>query len=287
MSSVAEIIVKQLIDTVDQTGLLPWQRPWTSAGRPRNVSGRPYRGINTLLLATAGYEDPRWLTFRQAKELGGFVRAGEHGMPVVFWKQTIVSQQEDDEGEPITDERVVPVLRYYTVFNVAQCEGLRLPPLVPWDPPPVHEMAEMILATIPQPPAIRYDGGDRAYYDIRTDTIHVPSKAFFRSATDWYQTLFHELVHATGHPKRLNRDGISDFDHFGSGRYAREELIAEIGSAILLAEAGLSPSVANSAAYLASWLKVLRSKRNEVIVAAGHADRAVSWLLERGERAVA
>ena len=205
-------------------GTVPWHKPWKArTGLPRNlVSKKSYRGINVFLLLAMSYESPFWLTFRQALQLGGTVRKGEKSCPVVFWKQATVEDKETREPQKI------PLLRYYHVFNVAQCDGLKR------DTEPVETFVntfikpDEIIAHMPQRPVIKY-GMARAFYSPREDYVGLPVKERFERAESFYATLFHEIVHSTGHESRLNRATLTDKAGFGSNPYCKEELIAEMG----------------------------------------------------------
>jgi antirestriction protein ArdC len=282
MSDVYAIVTEKITAALE-AGTVPWQRPWTvPGGMPRNlVSKRPYRGMNRILLALGEpYASPWWLTFRQAKALGGHVRAGEKAALVTFWKRPEPNGPGDDHDEDATDRRA-PLLRYYHVFNVAQCEGIAAPPLEDIVPT-AHERlnwCEQIVTGMPHPPAIR-DGYDRAFYSPTVDLVGMPRLELFRSAEDYYATLFHEVTHATGHPSRLDREHLGTPAPFGSPDYSREELVAELGAAFLCGHAGIFPHVAdNQAAYLAGWLKVLKGDKRLLPIAASQAQRAADFIL--------
>ena len=267
-----------------ERGTVPWRVPWRARGHRNARSGRPYRGINTLVLAMTalerGWDDPRWLTYRQAEAAGGHVRRGEHGTRVVLWKW--IERKESADAE--TPERY-PLLRLFTVFNVVQCEGIDLPTGgAPESPDPI-EQAEAIVAGYSGGPTLHWDA-ESAYYLPARDEVHLPPRAAFPDAHGYYATLFHELAHATGHPRRLDREGYQAAARFGSERYSREELVAEFAAAFLGSEAGIDPSrVEQSAAYIASWLKALRDDRRLAVVAAAQAQRAADHILGRSPEA--
>lgn len=275
-------VTDRIIAALDE-GTVPWHKPWRTTGSdwPCNIEGRRYRGINVLLLGLMGYESPVWLTFKQAKERGGSVRKGEHSTMVVFWKTLRVTEEKD--GKQV--QKTVPMLRYYNVFNIAQTDGVKLParfvdgPATTVDP---IEAAESIVDRYLSDagPALSW-GADSAYYLPKADRIHVPARDSFTSSEAVYDTLFHELGHSTGHPNRLDRDGIARFDHHGSDRYGREELVAELTSAFLCAEAGIEPERVQSAAYIAGWVASIRADKRAVVVAAGAAQRAADLILGR------
>ena len=282
-----EIITEKITELLE-AGTIPWQRPWSVAGMPRNlVSLRPYRGINVWLLSASKYVSPFWLTFRQANELGGHVRQGEHGQMVVFWKiDRIVN---DAEMEPAADNSAAEearrrfVLRYFRVWNLEQCElpttvHDRLPTIEAHQHDPI-EAAERIVREMPNAPVIQYSGS-KAFYSPITDRITLPPRELFASTEEIYACLLHECLHATGHPLRLNRNSLTEAAPFGSPSYAAEELVAEMGAAYLCAEAGISPAVVeNQAAYISGWLAKLRNDKRLVVLAAAQAQKAADYIL--------
>jgi antirestriction protein ArdC len=274
--SVYEIITGQILAELEK-GAVPWRKPWRTFPPANLVSKKPYRGINTFLLALAGYGSQYWLTYRQAQALGGNVRRGEHGTKIVFWK---FNDYETETADGETENRTSAFLRYYTVFNLEQTEGLKallaLPPARP------IESAEAIIAGMPNPPA--YQQGFLACYSPSSDTVTMPSPAAFHSRAEYYSTMFHELTHATGHAKRLAREGFDRPVEFASESYSREELVAEMGSAMLCGVAGIEQAtMANSAAYLKSWISRLKSDSRLIISAASAAQKAADHI--RGESA--
>lgn len=268
-------------------GTIPWQRPWAGdEGGPRNIAGRSYRGVNVFLLACQGYESPYWLTFKQARALGGHVRKGEHGTPVILWKPVTRTAEDPKTGEEV--RRPGMVLRHYTVFNVTQCElpAEAVPPTVRGGEAfePIEE-CERIVGAFQGPPTLQV-GGSRAFYRPSADSVTMPERAAFKSGPAYYATLFHELGHATGHPSRLNRKGLADLCPFGSTNYSREELVAEMAAAFLCGRAGIEPAtIEDSAAYIAGWLRKLGDDPRMVVIAAAQAQKAADWIL--GERVAA
>lgn len=257
--------------------IVPWRRPWQHQGGQRNLqSGRPYRGVNQWLTELQaqgrGYESPFWTTFRAAKKAGGRVRKGEKGTLVVFWKMLKVERECEEEA------KTIPMLRHYTVFNAAQCEGLEIPPVperVTVDP---IAAGERVLAEMPAAPEIRH-GGDRAFYVPALDVVQLPARDDFRSADAYYHTAFHELAHSTGHASRLGREGIMGTHRFGSCDYSREELIAELGASMVAGAAGIDPDIPQSAAYLDGWRRAISGDKRLIVTAAGRAQRAADWIL--------
>ena len=264
-----------------ERGTVPWRTPWRARGHRNARTDRPYRGINTLVLQMAalerGWNDPRWLTYRQAQAAGGHVRRGEHGTRVVLWKWI----EKQDSPDPERPEHY-PLLRLFTVFNVRQCRDLKLPPLAgDGEGPEPLERAEAIAGGYAGGPTVHHDA-DGAYYLPAKDEVHLPPRDAFGDAHGYYATLFHELAHSTGHPNRLAREGYETASPFGSERYSREELVAEFAAAFLGSEAGIDPSrVEQSASYINSWLQALEDDRRLAVVAAGQAQRAADHVLGR------
>jgi antirestriction protein ArdC len=282
MRDLYQTVTDRLIAQLE-TGTLPWARGW-SAGTslPMNaISNRPYSGINVLLFwlsANKGYTSPRYLTFKQASEAGGHVRKGEHGERIYYFKQLSIRDKATDE------ERTIPMLREYTVFNVAQCDGL--PPhivLGPGDHKANPDTRETLADTFIQATGADFrEGAGRPCYVPSQDFITVPTFADFHSKPEYYCAAFHELIHWTGHKSRLDRDLKS---RFAEAEYAAEELVAELGAAFLCAEFGFDNSHDNSAAYLASWLKVLKSDKRAIFTAASKAQQAADHLRELANKA--
>jgi antirestriction protein ArdC len=277
-------ITDQIISQLE-AGVRPWTRPWTTkaaTSRPLRHDGTPYSGINIVLLwaeaADRGYARSTWMTFRQALALGAHVRKGERGATVVYANQ-IVRTDTDEAGEEA--ERRIPFLKAYTVFNVEQIEGLPAEYDAPVDDPvnPDERIARADAFFANVRADLRHGGGS-AYYAPGPDYVQMPDFASFRSADDYYATLAHEMTHWTRHPSRLDRD--FGRQRHGDAGYAREELVAELGAAFLCAdlELALEPRE-DHAAYIASWLQVLRNDKRFIVSAAAHAQRAVSWLQER------
>lgn len=270
-----ERITERITDLLSQ-GTVPWHKPWqVKTGLPRNlVSNKPYRGINVFLLMAMSYESPHWLTFRQAIQLGGNVKKGEKSCPVVFWKQMQVEDRESGE------EKKIPLLRLYHVFNVVQCEGLKNIPAEDTSSFVATEAAE-IVAKMPQPPTIKH-GMTAAYYSPSDDTVGMPERNRFNTEDSYHATIFHELVHSTGHEKRLKRTSIMERNGFGSNPYCKEELIAELGSAFLCGQASIvERTIDNSAAYLEGWLKQLQQDKTLIVYAAAQAQKAADFILGR------
>jgi antirestriction protein ArdC len=262
-----------------EAGAAPWVKPWSATpgqNVPQNaVSNRPYSGCNVVLLWLTrrnGWATPRFLTFKQAQEVGGSVRKGERGTKVYFVKQLRVT--ESKEGEEA--ERLVPMMREYTVFNVAQCEGLPASvvegkPARVRNPDTRDAIADEFLAATR---AVIREGGGEAYFAPGADFLSMPAFAAFKGADHFYGVAFHELAHWTGHKTRLDRDLKG---RFGQAAYAAEELIAELGAAFLAAEFSFDGDVRH-AGYIANWITLLRSDKRAFFTAASKAQAAADYL---------
>jgi antirestriction protein ArdC len=286
--SVTDIIIEHL-----ERGVVPWRCPWQrEVGIPRNFhTGKTYNGINVLLLGMRHLPSPYWLTFRQAQERGGHVRKGERGAHVIKVGESKSSSPQDEVfDDPAQPQRKLLFLREYTVFNATQIEGIEFPatPGIPaLSPNDRIEAAEQLVSEMQLPPVIQEGKSTVACYRMATDTVHMPAIASFESAEAYYHTLFHELIHSSGHPSRLNRESLIKHDGFGGKVYSQEELVAEMGAAFLGMETHLVHDAhEQSAAYLQSWLDVLRVKEHKrwIIHAASHASKAASFILNRATR---
>jgi antirestriction protein ArdC len=283
MKDLYQDVTNRIIESLE-AGTPPWHCPWTNQTQlPNNLStGMPYRGINILMLSIEanlrGFGDNRWVTLRQANELGARIRKGEHGTSIVFWKlreiDGAVPKPTDNSDRTDTDSpKVVPLLRGYTVFNAAQLDflperfELRADPA--WQP--VGE-AEQVLH---DSGAVIHHGGNRALYRPSDDIIQLPPPSWFPQSDDYYAVALHELTHWTGHPRRLDRPLGR---RTGIDGYAFEELVAEMGAAFLCAHCGL-PARLEHASYIDSWLDALRRDKRLIFVAAGLAQKAVDYVL--------
>jgi len=279
-----QLITDRLIARME-AGVNPWRKTWSVAGgapgRDRNpVTGTLYSGINRLMTGCAGFNSPLWVTFKQARDLGGSVRKGETGTPVVYWART---EGKTDEATGETSGGWAFIKHYY-VFNVEQTEGLSFPDETPAAPErpafQAIESAERIASRYAGGPQVNHGGG-RAYYAPQADVVVMPPRETFETPGAYYATLFHELAHSTGHRARLNRDSLTGLASFGDHLYSKEELVAELGASFLLGEAGIDAPelIDNSAAYLAGWIKVLRGDSKLALQAASAAEKAANHIL--------
>lgn len=282
-SEYRKAVTERLIGMLE-SGTAPWQKPWDAGiaamNRPHNFNGRPYHGVNALMLwCTAidkGYEDPRWLTFKQVNKLGGHVNKGEKAQIVEYWQwEKEVENPETGEKEKVPLEH--PKVYRAAVFNADQCTGL--PKLrrqaQKWSP---VERAENIIAANGVPVTHNTDGS--AFYSPGGDFICLPPRESFATVDAYYSTLLHEVGHSTGHPTRLNREFGGQF---GSEGYAREELRAELASTFLCGELGIATTGSDEqhAAYVKSWVSALKNDYNEIFKAAADAEKICNYLYER------
>jgi antirestriction protein ArdC len=255
------------------------------AGRPRNFhTGREYHGVNVQLLGLLQCPSPWWMTFRQAKERAGSIRKGEHGAIMMKFGRYDKATKNGDGTE---DKKTTLFLKSYRVFNATQIEGIEFssvesgPQL---DASQRITRAEQIVAQMPQPPTISEGRTTRACYRRQSDTIEMPPFARFDAPENFHLTLFHELIHSTGHESRLARKGVTESDGFGGKTYSQEELVAEMGAAFLGMEAEIvRDQHEQSAAYLQAWLDTLRVQehRRWIVQAANQAGRAADFILGR------
>ena len=275
-AEIAEAILAAMAE-----GAVPWHKPWKQAigSRPVNhATGKVYRGANVWLLTAAQtrgrFETSRWVTRKQAATIGASVRDGSKPTRIHFYK-IIEGRETDANGK----RKTFPMLRSFSVFNTAQCDGVTLPEVVEPEPFEASARADTIIADMPNPPTICTNGGDRACYMPTLDSIHMPARESFESPAAYYGTLFHELAHSTGHASRLARETLLNTDGFGGTVYAREELTAELAAAYLRADAHLDADVSQSAAYIADWSKIITNDPGCFMSAAGAAQKATDYIL--------
>lgn len=271
-AAVTERIIAQL-----EQGIIPWSKPWIARGHQAisHISGKPYSLLNQMMLGRAG----EYLTFKQVQDEGGKVKKGAKSSMVVFWKWI---EQKDEETEEV---KKIPFLRYFNVFHIDQCEGIK----AKWAGEPLKEhasadeAAEQIMADYLSRSGVKlaHEEGDHAFYRPSTDSITLPLREQFAQTAEYYSTAFHEMVHSTGHESRLNR--LEKLAFFGSESYSKEELVAEIGSAALVNHVGLETeaSFRNSSAYVQNWLKALQDDKRLIVSASSKAEKAVDLILNQ------
>ena len=264
--AVTERIIKKL-----EEGVIPWQQGWLNGGAVNWKSQKGYRGINNLLLSPGEYA-----TFKQIKEAGGKVKKGEKSSIVVFWKW--FENEDPDTGEM----KKVPFLKQYNVFEInTQVEGLNSKRNeITFDHDPIQECEKIMNDYKKNCGPLFTFLREGAWYKRDLDQVNVPPLMDFKSVEEFYSTLFHEMIHSTGHRDRLNREGIENFSRFGSKTYSKEELVAEMGAAMICGIVGIeNKTVDNSTAYIQSWLRKLKDDKTLLIKAAGLAQKAADHIL--------
>lgn len=276
MASVYKMVTDRIIDQLNK-GIIPWEKPWTGirGGAYNRVSKKPYSLLNQMLLEYSG----EYATLKQWSKLGGKVKKGSKSEFVVFWK-FIQKEKEDDSGKKTV--ATYPMLRYYRVFHISKVDGVE-PLEKPFNDVNPIDVAENIINKYVNREGLAFieTVSNKAYYSPMEDKVVVPDKKQFANANGYYGTVFHELVHSTGHKLRLNRFTSNDDAHFGSESYSKEELVAEIGSASLMNMTGIETdkTIRNNVAYIQSWLKALQNDEKFVVSAGGKAGKAVDYII--------
>lgn len=285
-------ITERIIELLE-TGVKPWSPTHlVKVGIPKNFdTGNHYQGVNTFLLGMQRYASPWWLTYLQAKGLGGQVRKGQRGSIVVKYGK--FSKPEDGNNPDADKPQSRGYLKSYSVFNATQIDGIAFPE------PPVHpdrpvtqqiDEAARIVAGMPDPPEIHEGRFTRAFYAPHADSVDMPSRKTFNTETAFYSTLFHELAHSTGHPRRLDRESLTKSEGLGSTDpearrlYGKEELVAEMTASFLCAHAGiLEDEIEHHTAYLQGWIATLKAKDNRrwIVSAASQAQKASEYILDQ------
>ena len=274
--NIYDMVTTQIMDSLEN-GNVPWFKPWKGGGLPMNlITKKPYRGINVFLTSLQDFTSPYWLTFNQAKALKGTIKYHSKSTAIVFWNFT---EKEDADD----NMKNVGFLKYYSIFNVEQTEGIEYPA-----PDELHNFVDLvdcekITEKMPDIPDIVF-GGNKASYNVETDEIKLPNKNTFVSAAAFYSVKYHELIHSTGAKKRLNREELVETTgiFMRGDDYSKEELTAELGASFLTAITGVGEKVIdNQSAYIAGWLKQLRNDKKLVFSAAGKAQKAVDYILDR------
>ena len=279
---VTDRIIKEM-----EKGIIPWQKPWHSTGNRlvSHTTGKPYSWLNQLLL---GFKAGEYITFNQCKAEGGSVKAGEKASFVVFWtfpEKTI--KEIDEDGKEVTRriQSQHPILKYYNVFHIDQCQGIKAKhpetlAQVNQHHDPIKEAENIVdIYFARETCTLDIDNNDGACYSPTFDRVSVPQMGQYENVAEYYSTLFHEMTHSTGHKSRLDR--LSKTARFGSQEYSREELVAEIGAAYLMQHAGIENGEAfkNSVGYLQGWMKALKNDPKMIVVAAGKAEAAAEFIL--------
>ena len=273
-NKVYDIIADKVLEQLEK-GIIPWRKPWNvpAGAYPQSINGHRYSGINALLLGLAPYSDTRWATFKEVTKRGGKVQKGEKGTAITFWKQLEV---EDNETGKV---KKIPLLRYFIVFNVEQCDGLNVTPIPGIDDEvdPILE-AEKVIAEMPNSPKMT-NGGRQAYYNPSGDLVNIPKKGAFNTVEEYYTTTFHELAHSTGHESRLDRNSSKETPIFGSENYGLEELVAEFAASFISHNVGITSTVDNSASYIAGWIRNIKKDKTIIVNAASKGQKAANYIL--------
>jgi antirestriction protein ArdC len=276
MPSVYQIVTEKIIKQLE-SGEAPWRKPWTCRTPANLITQKEYRGLNVFTLASQGFSSRFWLTFNQASKLGGRIRKGEKSSPVIFWSVGEEQETATQDGKKETSRPFL--LRYYSVFNFSQTEGIDIPASLLQETRTNDPIAacEQIVANMPNPPA--FQQSDKAWYSPSSDVVGMPARGLFHSSEEFYATEFHELGHSSGHPKRLHRENFDNPAHFASESYSKEELIAEMTAAMLCGIAGIGQkTLENSAAYLKTWIARLKSDSRLLVSAASQAQKAADFI---------
>lgn len=270
---VYEIVTERILDYIQANGVLPWRKPWHTSTPKNLVSKKAYRGVNVFLLGMQKFTSSYFVTYKQAAAKGGQVRKGEKSTPVIYFR--MLDKGTDAKGR----KQLIPLLRYYNVFNVTQCDGITAPEEHTGTIFEPIDACERIVDGWAGKPPIEHGGG-RACYSPSEDRISMPVRESFAKVEEYYSTLFHEMVHSTGHKDRLAREGITNPIKFASHNYSFEELVAECGAAFLCGHAGIvDHTIDNSAAYIANWVSKLKSEPRWIVDAAGKAAKASDLIL--------
>ncbi|MEO7214201.1 zincin-like metallopeptidase domain-containing protein [Mucilaginibacter sp.] len=276
-NEVYTIVTNRIIEQLKHN-IVPWQKPWTEAGYPVNlITNIPYRGMNVWMLASLGFAQNYFITWKQLKAAGGTLKKGEKGHLVVFWKPAPATDENDVQS---TSDKP-PVLRYYIVFNIAQTEGISHFVTASDSPYSVSTIGacDEILEMMSNAPKIKHSK-QKAYYSPAKDYINMPKQETFKTTESYYSTLFHEVIHSTGHQSRLNRKGIVDNPDFGTEMYSQEELVAEIGACFLNSVVGIGAvEFDNSVSYINGWLEKLQKDNRVIVYASSQAQKAAEYIL--------
>jgi antirestriction protein ArdC len=279
--SIAELkknLTNKIINKLEQ-GIIPWRREWHGllSGAYSRTTKRPYSFINQMLLSRKG----EYLTFAEVKKLGGYVKKGAKAEQVVFYRPYNIKEIDDLTGEEVI--KTIPLLKYYNVFHISDCVGIKpldIKSKLKNDFDPVEEAENIIKSYVTKENiTLLHKGQNRAYYKPTTDTVVLPLKEQFTSEGAYYSTAFHELMHSTGHKKRLNR--LTDLAMFGSETYSKEELVAEVGAGLMMSYLGIETDKTfnNTVAYIQSWIKALKNDTSMIFYAAAKAEKAFNLIL--------
>jgi len=269
LDKITDGIIKDL-----ENGIIAWDRPFNNPEPKNYITGKNYNGFNRLILGISPFKSSYWLTYNQARQLGGSIKSGSKGTPIVFYK---ISEYATEDSKGDLTVKTIPFIQYSTVFNFDQTNGLQSKDIINNNIKPIEE-AEEIVKNYKTKPEIKE--GKQPCYIPNRDIIEIPKTNSFKSEAGYYSTLFHELAHSTGHQSRLNREELTKVASFGSEDYSKEELIAEFSSSFLCSKAGiLKETRKNNTAYIQSWLKALKNDKSQLITASSKAQKVYNYIL--------
>lgn len=290
--NVYQIVTNKIVEQLEK-GVIPWHRPWAGlgvadGGAINYVTRKPYSLLNQMLLGREG----EYLTFKQVKERGGSVKKGAKGNIVVFYTTSIkkVKREKKEDGTEevvnVYEDKVIPILKYYNVFHISDCEGIKskINTTIPNEAFKPLEQAENVVNGYVSRSGLKFQNNEpsnRAYYSPSSDVVVVPMPSQFFISEEYYSTTFHELTHSTMKKDRCNREVVGKLAPFGSEDYSREELVAEIGAAMLCNRVGIDCDKAfkNTIAYVQSWLRALKNDNKMIVWASSRAEKAAKFIL--------
>tara|TARA_Y100001963_G_scaffold27495_1_gene37471 strand:+ start:704 stop:1552 length:849 start_codon:yes stop_codon:yes gene_type:complete len=278
-NKVLQAVVDQIIERIEETGILPWQQPWVGANTPMNYEHKnPYRGLNRWSCILAGFSDNRWLTFSQIQKLEGKIKKGEKHTKIMKVAM-IEKKRENDKGEQEVYARWFQPVRYYKMWNLEQTEGIDAEALERGELKNPIDACEEVIGGFFNSPSITHSGNS-AKYSVDNDTINMPKVSSFEKEEDYYSTLFRIMAHSTGHPDRLNRRTLVEGQHPNTA-YSKEQLVAELTSSMLCAHCGIEKAtIKNSSAYLSGWLNKLKAQPKMLMASAGMAEKAFKHIVQ-------
>ena len=286
---VVQVLVSQIIEKIEAENLLPWQKPWSASQfqQKNYATGNVYQGFNQFVTAIQGYTSTGWITLNQIRKMKASILEGEFkkSTSIAFWKKKNIFEKNEDTGKNEIVGFYFRPVRFYNVWNIEQTdiepEQTDIEPEQTDIEPEQTDIETNDIASsfIMKDGKLRLNhGGDQACYSPKRDTIVIPEKRTFHSPEGYHATLFHELVHSTGHDSRLNRKTLTNFSSFGDHDYSQEELVAEIGACVLCSIAGIQNNINNSASYLAGWIKKLKEEPSILLKASSQSQKAVDLI---------
>jgi antirestriction protein ArdC len=279
-NKVLDAVVNQIIERIEKTGVLPWQRPWRSANQPMNMEYKnAYSGLNRWSCILAGYTSPFWLTFSQISKLGGKIKKGNQHTKIMK-VALIEKKRKNAKGEEEVYARWTQPVKYYKMWNLEQTEGIEAPETQAGEVFEPIKACESLVKGFMDSPAVIF-GGSKAEYSVKKDEIKIPKKEAFINSEEFYNTLFHEYAHSTGHSSRLNRRTVVENASFGTETYGKEELVAELTASMLCGHCNVVNKVIdNSSAYISGWLNKMRAEPRMLMASAGMAEKAFKHIVE-------